>query len=58
MAFIGLTHFENGTYYGPDNRVVDVLACWRGRLGSNPELVKLTQVAIVSPLMQPLHCVP
>ena len=28
-----------------DGRVVDVLAFWRGRLGSNPESVKLLQVA-------------
>ena len=37
----------------PDGRVVDVLVFRRRRLGSNPESVKLTQVAIDSPTMQP-----
>ena len=38
----------------PDaGQVVDVLAFWRGRRCSNPESVKLTQVAIDSPPMQP-----
>ena len=30
----------------PDGQVLDVVAFWRGRKGSNPESVKLTQVAL------------
>ena len=35
----------------PDVLVVDTLAFWHGRLGSFPELIKFTQVAIDSPPM-------
>ena len=34
-------------------RVVDILAFWYGRLGSNPEFVILPQVASDMPQMEP-----
>ena len=53
LQFYKQTLAASVSYILQDGLVVDVLAFWRGRLGSNPESVKFTQFAIDSPPMQP-----